>query len=368
MPLSLHKLENLLASKGFIPKTFFTLDQYCIYIEVLSIINGEYFMLYISSRYELKVENKSNIYRLTYMDLESKVDNDSSNIADKYTSDDVNLSELYNDDHFEIRDNNKDLEISLHDNYNRQLTLQDLGKEDNKTLKNIIRQIKRFQLCTQNIVYKISIFHKNFFCSITKDEELDCFIINDYVSKEEYRFCIYLDLKNLYVKINNVSNDIKTVRDGIYKLLNQNHIKHTKVLNSLLEQKTDILEYSDFIYKKKSECDTYTKQYESLLENLNKSENKIFDQIDKIKRSISEYGIRGIHEDMERTYKLKNFEKELKELQKTKQEIINNIHDLKTKKDNLTLNIDTILYDNAIMINEISKNFSKLSELVSSSK
>lgn len=366
MPLSLHKLENLLASKGFIAKTFFTLDEYCIYIEVFSILNGEFFMLYVSSRYELKIDNKSNTYRLTFMDLESKVDNSVSNVADKYTSDDVDLSELYNDTHFDIRDNSKDLENSLHDNYNRQLSLQDLGKDDSKNLKNVIRQIKRFQLCTQNIVYKISIFHNNIFCSITKDEDLDCFIINDYNTKEEYRFCIYLDLKNLYSNIDNVNNDIKTVKNGIYKLLNQNHIKHTKILNSLLEHKTNILEYSDVIYRKKNECDVFIKQYETLLENLNNSENKMFHQIDRIKKNISEYGIRGIHEDMEKTYKLKNFEKELKELQKTKQEIINSIQALKTKKDNLTLNVDTILYDNAIMINEITKNFSKLSDLVSS--
>jgi hypothetical protein len=33
MTLSIIKLEKLLASKGFVAKTFYTLDGYCIYIE-----------------------------------------------------------------------------------------------------------------------------------------------------------------------------------------------------------------------------------------------------------------------------------------------------------------------------------------------
>ena len=50
---------------------------------------------------------------------------------------------------------------------------------------------------------------------------------------------------------------------------------------------------------------------------------------------------------------------------KEKQDIILNIVNLKTQQENITLKMDKILFDNSIMINEISKNFIKLSEIVS---
>ena len=159
-------------------------------------------------------------------------------------------------------------------------------------------------------------------------------------------------------------NDVRTVKDGIYRLLNQNQIKHTKVLNDMLEQKNTIIQYSEMVQKKKENIQTYITQFETLLNNLNINEKSIFEKLEKVKSQFSDYGIKGLHDDIEKSHLTAHYESELEKINNVKQDIILNIVNLKTQQENITLKMDKILFDNSIMINEISKNFIKLSEIV----
>ena len=182
--------------------------------------------------------------------------------------------------------------------------------------------------------------------------------------KDVTKLDIYIDLKSLYVKLDDVSVDVKSVKEGICRLLNQNQLKHTKILSELLEQKMSILQYSDIVYKKKETYDVYIKNFEALLEQLLAKEKIILDKIDVMKKSEAEYmGMKGLHDDIERSHILGQFDVELNDINQTKKEIVKNILTLRSEQDNLTLNMDKILFDNTVMINEISKNFSKLKYL-----
>lgn len=366
MPLSLKKLEDLLASKGFICKTYFKLEEFCIYIEVFSVQDATSFMLYVSSRYELKVENRDNIYELKYMEMMKEDENITSNYANE--PDDVDIEEFYNNININLNNYNKqnsDLEKMLLEDYNKQLSIKDVNKEDKQNLKDIFRQLNRFMYCVQNIKYKLSIFYKNFLCSITKDDELDCFLIINYPRNDDRKLYIYIDLKTLYIKMDTFSTDIRTVKDGIYKLLNQNQIKHSKVLNDMLEQKIEILQYSEVVQQKKENIQLYISQFETLLVNLNSNEKSVIEKLEKVRAQFSDYGIKGLHDDIEKSHLTAHYESELEKINNVKQEIIGNIVKLKTQHENITLKMDKILFDNSIMINEISKNFLKLAEIIS---
>lgn len=364
MPLSLKKIEDLLASKGFICKSYFKLDDLCIYIEVFSVQDATSFMLYVSSRYELKAENRDNIYELKYMEMVKEEDITASYAAEP---DDVDIEEFYNNIDINLHNysqQNSNLEKMLLEDYNKQLTIKDVNKEDKQNLKDLFRQMNRFMHCVQNIKYKLSIFYRNFLCSITKDDELDCFLILNYPRNDNRKLYIYIDLKTLYIKMDTFSVDIKTVKDGIYRLLNQNQIKHTKVLNDMLEQKITILQYSEIVQQKKDSIQTYITQFETLLINLNLNEKTVLEKLEKVRSQFSDYGIKGLHDDIEKSHLTAHYESELEKINTVKQDIIKNILDLKTKQENITLKMDKILFDTSIMINEISKNFLKLNELV----
>ena len=362
MPLSVNKLEDLLASKGFIAKNFYTLDDYCIYIEAFSIKTCETFMLYVSSRYELVVRDKKNIFKMKYMELNSE-----EGVAANYAAepDKVDVEDYYNEIDVDLGvDKADDLERRLMDNYDKELTLKDLSKEDRDNIKDIFKQLSRFMNCVKSITYKLSIIYKNYLCSITKDDELDCFIILNYPSHKTRRLLIYLDLKSLYSKIDlDIGTEMKLIKDGVYRLLNQNQSKHSKVLNEMLEQRVQILQYSDTIQRKKESYLESISKFEHLLKTLDEKESQLIDKIKTVRKQNSEYGLRGLHEDIERTHILSKYEDELMGINKVKREIIDNILPVKEKYDNLTLVMDKILFDNSIMIHEISKNFTRLAEI-----
>jgi histidinol-phosphate aminotransferase len=63
------KLEELLRSNGFLINKKFMIHGYAVYLEIFNINNAEIFLLYIPSKYEIYVEERTNAYKIKYMDL-----------------------------------------------------------------------------------------------------------------------------------------------------------------------------------------------------------------------------------------------------------------------------------------------------------
>ena len=320
-------------------------------------------MLYISSRYELVVKNRENIFDMQYMEM-----NNEDGITANYAAepDKVEVEEFYNELNVDLsNEKTDDLEKKLRENYDRELTLKDLSKEDRDNIKDIFKQLSRFIFCVKSMKYKLSIFYKNYLCSITKDDELDCFVIKHFPSKNTRRLYIYLDLKTLYTKLDeDISGDMKSIKNGVYKLLNQNQMKHSKVLNEMLEQRVAILQYSDLIQQKKDSYIESIAQFEELLIHLVENEKELYEKIDSLRKKTSDYGAKGLHEDIERSHIISQYEEDLQKVNRIKKEILDNIQPTREKYDNITLSMDKILFNNSIMVFEISKNFSKLADIL----
>lgn len=362
--MSMSKIEDILASKGFVIRKYFTLDDFCIYLEVFSVKDASRFMLYVTSRYELKVPPgiRENVFPLKYMEVDNI---DTAEYAEE--PDKVDMEEFYN--HFNINFDNKvdtetDLERKLKEDYNYEVTLKDLKRDDLKQLKDIFRQLKRFMMCVKNIKYKISIIYKNYLCSITKDDELDAFLIMNFPKLEEHSLYIYIDIKTLFEKMSAFSTDIVSVKDGIHRLLDNNQMKHTKVLNDLITQRVTILSLSESIAQKKTETLNTLKELEKVLGQLNQSETDTCSKLQSTHAKYSDFNLQGLHNDIERTHLVSKLENDLKKITGLKKDVLEKIFAMKTKYENMSLKLDKILFDNSIMIHEISKNFEKLSGLV----
>jgi hypothetical protein len=357
---SFSKLEILLNSKGLIPRTIFTMDDYIVYIEVFNVHNAEYFFLYIPSKYNIKPD-KGNVYKIKYVDIE-----DSNNIVTKYTGE-PDGSEIKNDyDAVELEssENLDNLEQSLNDNYNKEILLKDINKYDKDILKEIFRQLNRFKFCVQNIKYKLAIVYKNYLCAIKRDDVIECYYIKNFPVKSSRKLYTSIDLKSFYEKIENVPNDIKTVKDNIYKILNQNHIKHSKMLNNMLENKDNLLSYSEMIYKKKEYFTNYISDLEKLLAKLNDNEQKLLEEKNNISNKTSDYGIKGVHGDIQNSHMAFNIDTKLGKVMELKQELVNDIVKTRTDQENMNLEIDKILFDNSVMLNEIIKNFNSIKQII----
>jgi hypothetical protein len=360
MTQSFSKLELLLTDNGFIPKNIFTIDGYCVYIEVLCISNAETFLLYIPSNFNIKA-NKDFTYKLKYIDIENSTD-----VISKYAKepDNIDIKNTYDEiDINNAHENDEDLEKSLNENYNREIFLRDLNREDKESLKDIFRQLNRFKFCVQNIKYKLIILYKNFISAIKRDDTVECYYINNFNSNSERKLYITIDLKSFYEKVSSVRTDIKIVKDSIFKILNQNHIKHSKLLNNMLDNKVKLIYCSELVYKKKEYYEQYISELETLLGKLEENETKLLKE--KNASDVNtEYGIKGMHEDIQRSHMSFQLTSKIQKNNELKEELIQDLIKTRKEQENITLLIDKILFDNSIMLNEIIKNFNSITKIL----
>ena len=360
--LSIKKLRDILLSNNIIIKKIFCIGDIVVYLELIHVDTSNVFMLYIQSKYEIKVKNEWSdiiIYQIKYIDIDTEdYVQEEGNIEDDYDEIDLELSP-------ERKKNN--LEKILNDNYNVELNLSNNLLDEKKIVKNIYMQLSRLKLCIQNLNYKIVIIYKNYILCIKRDNSMESYTISEVNeinenTTEEIKMYISIDLENFYSKIKNIAFDITKIKENIFKLLNKNQIKHEKVLNDLYDQKNHILSISASLCKKKIDLDNCIEQLQVLLNNLIVKEKDILKNHLEFKNK-EKYEIKNLNFDIEKSHIENNYYKSLENIINTKEEILNEIVKLKIYKEHLILNIDRILFDNSVMLNNINNNFIKLSKI-----
>jgi hypothetical protein len=363
MVLSLQKLEKLLESKGLLPKRYFTISGLCVYVEILIVDNADIFYLYIPSKYEIKAPDDASSFNINSIDI-----NQDGTIAGDYGGelDNVELEKRYEEVDIDINPNirnRKNLESILENNYNHPLSLKDVSKKDMKQLKEIFRQLKRLRLCVQSLKYKMCILFKKYICCIRRDNTFECFTITGYSGNIERKLFISIDLESFYNKLDTVSIDVKTVREGVYRVLDKNQIKHTKNLQKILEHKADFVNSSQFIIKKKQKYTAYLKELEQMLHKLKNAEIDVLRKISNVNEQYnSEVSIKGLHTDIEKSHLISKHEETLTQINLVKQEVVRNILLVKQKLEDLSLKVDKVCFDNIVMLDSILRNFLDMTE------
>lgn len=364
MTLSLKKLENLLGSKGLLPKRYFTIGGMCVYIEVLVLDNADIFFLYIPSKYDIKAPHDSSSFKISAIDVD-----ENGTIAADYGEelDNVQLEKQYQEVDIDINPDSRrteNLEGILENNYNHPLSLQDVTKKDKKQLREIFRQLKRLKLCVQALKYKLCIVFSNYLCCIRRDNTFEGFTIRSNTGNTERKLFVTIDLESLYdSKLTTLATDVKTVREGIYRVLDKNHVKHTRNLQNILEHKKDFANSSEFVGKKKAKYSVYLQRLENMLQNLKSVEMATIENINDInERYKSDVSIKGLHTDIEKIHLITKHEQKLTDINVIKQDIIRNILLVKGKLEDLSLKVDKVCFDNIVMIDAILRNFVDMTE------
>lgn len=365
MSLSLSKLQNLLASKGLTITKIFSMDNYCVYIELLSNSTADVCMLYIPSKYNIKTPPLENVWNIGYLDID-----ENGNIPETYTEeqDNFDLEQKYNEVDLDFTSDihkQKDIENHLEESYNHPVSLKDISKSDKTHLREIFRQLRRLKFCVQNIRYKLCIIYRAYLCCIRRDGTFECF----YVQGQQFptgnrKLVITFDLETLYSKIDSLIVDVKTIREGVYKVLDKNQIKHTHSLFNVLEFKTSLIETAEKYIKKKEKFTHYITKFEKLLQDMTQAEAESFNKLNKIDQQYGQdNSIKGLHLDIEKSHLKSKYQTELDNILRLKQEITNNILDIKLQRETISLQIDKICFDNIVMLDAVRKNFELLAEI-----
>jgi hypothetical protein len=363
MSLSIQKLEKLLSNKGFIPLKYFIMDSFCVYMEIVSVSDTDVFLLYIPSKYKFTVKKADNVYKIKYVDIDADVDNTADEYAGK--SDDHITETVYTEIDIDVSPTVKGGNIAPHleENYKRIINLNDISNNDSTELKDVIRQLKRLRFCVQNVKYKITIMYKNYICSIKRDDSIECYSITNYLSKKSIQLYITTDLELLYTKMDSCVSNMKILRKGIYNILDKNHIAHTRILKKLLEEKGDFMEYSDIAYTNKIKYEKYIQESNQMLEVITNSEKTTIEQLYEINQQYNDNGLKGLHNDIEKSRINSSLNKELANIKKIKEDVVKNLLLLKTKRDDTMLRVDKIMFDNSVMLDAVFRNFLSLGEI-----
>jgi hypothetical protein len=359
MTLSISKLEKLISQKGFLPIRYYSMNDTLVYIEIITIENAETFMLYIPSKYVFAVPRVKNSYKLKFIDLE-----ESFNTSDTYAGE-VNehiIENKYSEIDINISNPSYENNIGnlLEENYKHSINLEEIHNEDNKELKDIVRQLKRLRFCVKNVKYKISIFYKNYICTIKKDDSIECMSVYNYPFESSKKMFIVVDLELLYEKMDSLIINMSSIRKGLYHVLNKNHFTHSKTLERLLENKSVIIGYTDIVNSNKLVYETKLNEATKMLEDIKKSERDLITTLKELNRKNNNG---STNEDINNSYKRSSINSELLKINKIKEDLIEKISKVRNKREDTLLTVDKILFDNNVMIDCVIKNFNELRNL-----
>ena len=370
--LSLNKLELLLSSKGLVPKRYFRLGDYCVFIELISIKNADTFVLTIPSKYKFIISESKNVFKLKPIEID---DSDTEYISNEYAKepDDLDLEKEYEEidlTHTDSKESSeskniddKEMPDKLIENYKRPISLKDLSKEDAMDIKDVIRQIKRLKYCVQNIRYTLVIIFKSYLCFLKSEDRIDMYMIKHSII-EPRKLLVACDLELLYEKIEIINMDIQRVKTGIHKVLDKNQFTHTRNLQTMLERKNTIPVYSNNILSQKEKLTQYISSFEVLLEKILGSEKEVITRLYNLEQKYKrDQSIKGLYGDIEKSHQKQKIENELNHIERVKDDIIKNIISLKDKREYLSLTVDKILFDNIVMLNSVFNNFETLEKL-----
>lgn len=353
MPLSISKLQEFLTNKGFVPTKYFIMDEAIFYIELFSIFTAEIFLLYIPSKYNFYIKDE-NTHKIRYIDMQ-----ESDNLTDEYAGvpDNIDVENAYGNTDINLSPDKDHIEKDLEKHYNKPISLKEISKEDIITLKSLYRQIKRLGFCVQNIKYKLGILYKNYICAIRRDDTISCFSIKHFPRDEKKKLLIIVDLETFYDKQEKLIEDIKTVKDSIYNILERNQTMHIAVLDKIIKNKKDIEEIPKQTELKKEEYSNMIIQLESMLQTMITEEKKVLQEL-----YANTGETLGLQSDISKAHNKTRLETELNKINSIKSDITKNLILVRDKRETCTLNIDKLMFDSTIMINSIIKNFSKLKD------
>lgn len=366
MSLSIEKLINLLESKGFIIKSYFTLKKYCLFIEIIQITYGDTFLLRLDQdKYQFQVSDDENVYRLKSIKINTKsreiVEEISRSVQARnieeshYSLDPTVLDEINEDNKIKL----EDLSREMIQRYKRPIHLPTIDDEEHiLILKDLYRQIDRLKYCVQDIDYKLALNYQSYLCVLNKGDGSDLFQIIDYPLNSSRRLLISVDLKNLYGRIDQTDKDMRKIRESIYKLIRNVQNVHFRKIEMLLGNKSSFKDVYNDIKKMDTKYKENISNYTALLEKILCSEKEMLQQIS----SVTSNGT--LQNDIDKSHFNHNLEQKLDHLYTVKDEAVTNMLILRDKRDHLSLTVDKILFDNIIMTSTILKNFDLLSNIL----
>ena len=255
----------------------------------------------------------------------------------------------------------------IDEGYDKTIDFDKITNENKNDIQIIWKQLKRLKYSVRNLKFKIIISEGKFFCFISRNNDIECCIKKKYDGPNypKKKFYLSTDLETLYEQGKFMFKKQKKIFEAIYKILNDTYVINFRNLNNLLSQSGDINHFSSLITSTLNNLNQNINKLNKFLEIMNKADNKIREQINSIDETTSStYQFGNINSEIFNQNKKDKLIVEKKEIGNIRVDIIKNLFKFNKQKMNVALSIDSIYYENQLYLLEISKNFSKLKNLL----
>lgn len=355
--LSITKLEHLLGKSGFVPIKYFVINHYCAYIEVISINSFVTFILAIPTKYKFKLRTSDSVFKLSHI----KIDMD-ANTTESFAGapDDIKVEKTYTEiqltNILERAKENEEGNIAgyLEKGYNRPISIADVSKEDLKDIRNLVRQVRRLKYCVTGLGYKLVVMYKSYMCVLDRDDAVECFLVKGMDPCIARKMFVSVDLEFYYENVKRLVQDISDIEIGIVNVLNKNQNAHSRNISHMISSYTDISKHSDNAIAKKDQMSGYMNKFRQTLLTINKAEKNTIEKLYDLEESIGSG--RNMTTDMEYSSRKSALEKELEKIHDLKRQTINKMCEIKEKRDNMALILDTVFFDGLVMMDRLMRN------------
>lgn len=195
---------------------------------------------------------------------------------------------------------------------------------------------------------------------IRRDDSIDCMSIKQFPRSDAKKLMIVADLETFYEKSDEILSNIFSVRQGIYKILEKNSGTHTNIMHKLLENKKDIIQIPEQVQVKKEKYDKFLMRLENMLSIVLKIQSELYDKI----AALDDNKAQGITSDIDRVHAKNKLQEELSKIEALKIEISGCVISVRTKRENIMIEIDKIMFDNTVMFDNMVRNFAMLKKLI----
>ena len=315
MSLSLQKILLLLDKCNMYASKYYTKgNDRCSYINIISKTNGNEYMLYIPSKYNVSIiEVKKNVFHIKTFNKGSKYDfmNDYGN---------------YNQDVTKEMGNSMLSENQLLNNYK---------VTTNENYKSLNRHMNRIKYIIKSSDYNVIIENGSLLSVINKNDIVN-YTVKNVPQNNNHKLLLSFDIEFLIKKLKKLDPELLLTKNKIITMLDTNYSKNINYIHNLITTTNfDAETLNNHIMSKKRDYHNLITELNDLLKLTNEKERKYKIDIENGNTGTIQH---------------------LTELLKTKSEILIQYIEVINNRDNITILCDKILFDNIILLNQLKTN------------
>ena len=360
MSLSVEKLEYFAKLNGYSISRYLEKDTRLYAFEILSTQTGDSSIIYVPEKYNFRVSHEEKTFVMATVDV---TDDMRDNLEDYVQISNSDIRQSYSDLDIESHlpsSHKTSMSEHLDNTYKHTIILNDLKEKDTVMIKDMYRQLRRLKYCLHGIQHKIAIMNAPYIGMVDQENNIRIFYIEKLKREKIRKMYVIIKLDIWFDKVAVINDEIDQIFSGIYSLLDANQIQHTKNIKTMIHKNSNIGTDSDNLTRYKLECQDYIEKFSDILKKTNTLISSTQKEIDDLDENDDD-----INADMRRTHKKKKFQNKIRKIFSKKETTLKHIIDLKNKYENLSLSIDSILFDNIIMLDKILQNFKELEKLSS---